>query len=62
MERATFDLNFEKITPLRRAKCNSEEIGKKRNNIYKIDQRENSVQNHTLTIFCFARGKLGGDL
>ena len=29
MERATYDLNFEKITPLRRAKCNSEEIGKK---------------------------------
>ena len=25
MERATYDLNFEKITPLRRAKCNYEE-------------------------------------
>ena len=29
MEKATYDLNFEKITPLHQAKCNSEEIGKK---------------------------------
>ena len=29
MERATYDFNLEKIAPLRRAKCNSEEIGKK---------------------------------
>ena len=42
MERATYDINFEKITPLRRAKCNSKE---------KKYKRKNSVQNHFLTIF-----------
>ena len=33
MENATNDFNLEKIAPLRQAKCNSEEIGKK-NYIY----------------------------
>ena len=33
--RATYDFNLEKITPLRRAKCNSEEIGKKQIYLFK---------------------------
>ena len=40
---------MEKIALLRRAKCNSQEIGKK----IIIDKWENSLQNHFLTIFSF---------
>ena len=47
------DFNLEKIAPSRRAKCNSEQIGKKKIHLFKIDKWENSVQNHFLSIFFF---------
>ena len=51
MERVTYDFNLEKIAPLRRAKCNSAEIGKQNKKKYLKDKWENSVQNHFLTNF-----------
>ena len=38
MERAKYNFNLEKIAPLRRAKCNSEEIGNKKKYIHLIDK------------------------